>query len=411
MVITDRAPVQKLDDLFKRELVIGASASGSASVDFPAVTNAILGTKFKIVSGYPAANVVVKIAMPAGEVDGCSVYTLSGLRTQLAREYAEGKVRILAQWGMKQDPQIPDVPLMPLGKTKDDHQLFELLYARGNYGRPYMLPPGVPPERVAALRQAFAAVFKDPAFKAEVEKQKLEVDFISADEIAGLTERVMATPPSVVARIQALLPGGGAGSRCNTAISEPPTCASPSSGSAATISAAMSISRPRARVIHKALDLGVTFFDTSDVYGRRGGSETIIGEVLGARRKDIVLATKFGRPMDAEGKLQGGSRAYIMFAVEASLKRLKTDWIDLYQSHKPDPLTPIEETLRALDDLVRAGKVRAIGSSHMPAAEVREALPPRARTGLPASPAARTNTASCSAASSAICCRPWRQGA
>ncbi len=211
VVITDRAPVQKLDDLFKRELVIGASASGSASVDFPTVTNAILGTKFKIVSGYPAANVVVKIAMPAGEVDGCSVYTLSGVRTQLAREYAEGKVRILAQWGMKQDPQIPDVPLMPLGKTKEDHQLFEVLYARGNYGRPYMLPPGVPPERVAALRSAFAAVFKDPAFLADVDKQKLDVDFISADEIAGLTERVMATPPSVVARIQALLPGGGGG--------------------------------------------------------------------------------------------------------------------------------------------------------------------------------------------------------
>jgi aryl-alcohol dehydrogenase-like predicted oxidoreductase len=128
------------------------------------------------------------------------------------------------------------------------------------------------------------------------------------------------------------------------------------------------------RVIHKALDMGVTLFDTGDTYGRRGGSETIIGEVLGARRQEIVLATKFGRSMDAEGKLQGGSRAYIMFAVEASLKRLKTDRIDIYMSHKPDPLTPIEETLRALDDLVRQGKVRAIGSSHMPAAEVRDAL-------------------------------------
>jgi tripartite-type tricarboxylate transporter receptor subunit TctC len=209
VIITDRAPVQKLEDLFKRELVIGASASGSASVDFPAVTNAILGTKFKIVSGYPAANVVVKIAMPAGEVDGCSVYTLSGLRTQHTREVAQGKIRMLAQWGMKQDPRIPEVPLMPLGKTKEDHQLFELLYARSNYGRPYMLPPGVPPARVEALRKAFAAVFQDPAFKADAERQKIEVDYISAAEIAGLTERVMATPPAVVARIQALLPGGG----------------------------------------------------------------------------------------------------------------------------------------------------------------------------------------------------------
>jgi aryl-alcohol dehydrogenase-like predicted oxidoreductase len=135
------------------------------------------------------------------------------------------------------------------------------------------------------------------------------------------------------------------------------------------------VDRDTARaVVHKALDMGVTLFDTGDTYGHRGGSETIMGEVLGARRKDIVLATKFGRPMDSEGKLQGGSRSYIIFAVEASLKRLKTDWIDLYQSHKPDPLSPIEETLRALDDLVKQGKVRAIGTSHMPAAEVLDAV-------------------------------------
>jgi len=145
------------------------------------------------------------------------------------------------------------------------------------------------------------------------------------------------------------------------------------------------VDRETARaVIHKALDLGVTFFDTGDVYGRRGGSETILGEVLGARRKDVVIATKFGRPMDAEGTLQGSSRGYIMVAVEASLRRLKTDVIDVYQSHKPDPKTPIEETLRALDDLVRQGKVRAIGSSHMPAGELREALATSRKHGLAA---------------------------
>jgi tripartite-type tricarboxylate transporter receptor subunit TctC len=209
VVITDKAPVQKIEDLFKRELIIGASASGSASVDFPTVSNAILGTKFKIVSGYKAASEVVKIAMPAGEVDGISVYTLSGLRAQHAREVKEGKFRMLLQWGMKPDPQIPDVPLMPLGKTKEDYQLFEVLYARGNYGRPYMLPPGVPAERVAALRNAFAAVFKDPAFQAEVVKQGIEAAYISADEIVALTDRVMATPKSVVERIQKLIPGGG----------------------------------------------------------------------------------------------------------------------------------------------------------------------------------------------------------
>jgi aryl-alcohol dehydrogenase-like predicted oxidoreductase len=125
-------------------------------------------------------------------------------------------------------------------------------------------------------------------------------------------------------------------------------------------------------VIHKALDAGITLFDTADVYGGRGGSETVMGQILGDRRKDIVLASKFGMAMD-DGEKKGASRRYIMAAVEASLKRLKTDWLDLYQVHRHDPLTPIEETLRALDDLVRAGKVRYIGCSNFSAAQMVEA--------------------------------------
>ena len=126
-------------------------------------------------------------------------------------------------------------------------------------------------------------------------------------------------------------------------------------------------------VIHKAIDLGITLFDTSDTYGERGGSETEMGQVLGDRRKDIVLATKFGNPMDTVGVKRGGARRYIMTAVEDSLRRLRTDWIDLYQIHRPDPLTPIEETLRAMDDLVRQGKVRYIGCSNFPAWRLTEA--------------------------------------
>ena len=126
-------------------------------------------------------------------------------------------------------------------------------------------------------------------------------------------------------------------------------------------------------VVHAALDAGVTLFDTADIYGDRGGSERALGEILGARRKDIVLATKFSGPMDAEGRLKGGSRRYVMSAVAASLQRLKTDWIDLYQFHFPDPLTPVEETLRALEDLVRQGKVRYVGCSNKPAWQVVEA--------------------------------------
>jgi len=126
-------------------------------------------------------------------------------------------------------------------------------------------------------------------------------------------------------------------------------------------------------VIHRALDLGITLFDTADVYGERGGSETILGQLLGPRRNDIVLASKFGMPMDGAGKLRGASRRYIVAAVEASLKRLQTDWIDHYQIHVPDPDTPIDETMRALDDLVRAGKVRTIGCSNFQAWQVVDA--------------------------------------
>ena len=115
-------------------------------------------------------------------------------------------------------------------------------------------------------------------------------------------------------------------------------------------------------VIDAAIDAGVTLFDTADIYGsERGLSETLMGNSLGARRHEIVLATKFGMDMagangpDWEAR---GSRRYIRLAVESSLRRLKTDWIDLYQLHRPDPSTPIEETIAALDDLITEGKVR-----------------------------------------------------
>src|SRR5262249_34447648 len=128
------------------------------------------------------------------------------------------------------------------------------------------------------------------------------------------------------------------------------------------------------KVVHRALDLGITLFDTADIYGERGRSEEYLGECLGDRRKEIVLATKFGMPMDDAGIRKGASRRYILSGVEASLKRLKTDWIDLYQLHQPDPLTPIEETLRALDDLIRHSKVRYMGWSNLAPGPVVEAL-------------------------------------
>jgi aryl-alcohol dehydrogenase-like predicted oxidoreductase len=125
-------------------------------------------------------------------------------------------------------------------------------------------------------------------------------------------------------------------------------------------------------VIDAALDAGVTFFDTADVYGNGGGSEEIIGRALAGRRDRVVLATKFGHG-PGDGEVARGGRPYIRKAVEASLRRLRTDWIDLYQYHRPDGVTPLEETLGALHELVDEGTVRAIGSSNFTAAMVDEA--------------------------------------
>jgi len=119
-------------------------------------------------------------------------------------------------------------------------------------------------------------------------------------------------------------------------------------------------------VVRQALDSGITLFDTADIYGQ-GASEEMLGLALGSERENVVVATKFGMDMQgANGPDWGvrGSRRYIRKAVEASLRRLGTDWIDLYQLHRPDPQTPIEETLAALDELVREGKVRYVGSSN-----------------------------------------------
>jgi aryl-alcohol dehydrogenase (NADP+) len=134
-----------------------------------------------------------------------------------------------------------------------------------------------------------------------------------------------------------------------------------------------------ARIIHKAIDAGINVVDTADAYG---DSEEVVGKALEGRRDDVVLATKFGRPIGQDPNHQGASRRWIVAAVEGSLRRLRTDHIDLYQLHRPDPDTDIEETLAALTDLIRSGKVRAIGASQTPAADIVEAQWVAERRGL-----------------------------
>lgn len=135
------------------------------------------------------------------------------------------------------------------------------------------------------------------------------------------------------------------------------------------------------RTIHAALDAGVTFIDTADVYSQ-GRSEEVVGQAIGDRREKVVVATKCGIPLDAGPHTGGLSRRWIMQAAEDSLRRLDTDYIDLFYAHRPDPATPIEETLRAMDDLVTSGKVRYLGVSNVMAWEVARGLGISAAQGL-----------------------------
>jgi len=136
------------------------------------------------------------------------------------------------------------------------------------------------------------------------------------------------------------------------------------------------------KVIGATLDAGVNHLDTADIYGGGGKSEDFIGQCLGARRKDVVLATKFGKPMADNPADRRGARTYILSAVEASLRRLRTDWIDLLYMHEPDPGTPIEETLRATEELVKAGKVRALAGSNFSPGETGDAVEAAKRLGV-----------------------------
>ncbi|MEP0324732.1 aldo/keto reductase [Bauldia litoralis] len=136
------------------------------------------------------------------------------------------------------------------------------------------------------------------------------------------------------------------------------------------------------KVIDKALELGITHIDTADIYGGRGNSEDFIGECLEGRRDEAVLATKIGKPMSDDPPKNRGSRDYVAAAIEGSLKRLRTDRIDLLYMHEPDPGTPIEETLRALEEAIQAGKVRYLAGSNYSAGEVSDAVDTAKRIGI-----------------------------
>jgi len=199
------APVQRIEDLQTTELIVGAQAPGSTQYDFPMLANRIFGYRFKVVTGYESTP-KIHLAMERGEVHGNGATNWTTLKLLNSNWIDEKKVRVLAQWGLKKHPDLPDVPLiLDLATSEADKQALRLGIARLEYGRPFFLPPGVPAERVEALRRAFDAAMKDPALLAEAEHSKIEIDPLAGEQIADLVKQVSATPADVVARVRAAM--------------------------------------------------------------------------------------------------------------------------------------------------------------------------------------------------------------
>jgi tripartite-type tricarboxylate transporter receptor subunit TctC len=191
--------VKTVQDALKTELVVGGSGPNDTEVT-PALLNNILGTKFRIISGYPSSSSVT-LAMERGEVEGlCSSY--SSIENRNAHWLRENKINFLVQNSVRKHPDLPNVPLaLEFAKNEEDRQLIELNDARLIMGRPFMAPPDVPDDRVKALRAAFSAMVKDANFVADAKKQNLELTPVDGDDVQALLERVSKTPKAIIERM------------------------------------------------------------------------------------------------------------------------------------------------------------------------------------------------------------------
>lgn len=202
------SPVRTPKDLMTQEVVVGATAAGTTHVDYPLLARALFGLKFKLVSGYPGT-APVHIAMERGEVAGFGSNGWLALKALKSEWIAEKKIHVVMQYAMTRSPVFPDVPAIgELANNDADRQAIEMMITRLQFGRPFFLPPDVPAARVEALRRAFDATMKDPAYLAEAEKAKLDVSAMKGEEIGPLVAKVLATPPEIVARVRAALAQG-----------------------------------------------------------------------------------------------------------------------------------------------------------------------------------------------------------
>ena len=208
ILVWHTSKIRTLEEAKTREVILGGTGAGSGLVILPRAMNALLGTRFKIVSGYKSSE-DINIALQRGEVEA-RAFSLISITAQRGDWLRDKKITILAQVGAKRAHEIPDVPLVTeLARSEEDRQVFKLISAAQALGRPYLAPPGVPAERLAILRKAFGTTLRDKAFLAEAEKLQIDIDPIGADEVTQLVRETVNAPASVVAKAKAAIEAGG----------------------------------------------------------------------------------------------------------------------------------------------------------------------------------------------------------
>jgi len=201
------APAKSFADTFSKEVILGASAEGGTTRDLPAALNNLIGTKFRIVTGY-AGSKEITLAIERNEVHGACGIGWTGLPTLHPDWFAKKLIIIIVQLSMTGHPDLnkQGVPLAAsFAKTEDERKVMELIFSQGTYGRPYVMPPGVPAERVVALRKAFAETLSDPALRAEAQKLQLDLDAMSGEDLQALVGKLYGLPQSIVTRAKQAL--------------------------------------------------------------------------------------------------------------------------------------------------------------------------------------------------------------
>jgi tripartite-type tricarboxylate transporter receptor subunit TctC len=199
------APVQSLAEIAAKEVIVGAQAPGTTQYDFPVLANHVFGYKFKVITGYEST-AKIHLAMERGEIHGNGATNWTTLKVLNSDWLDQKKVGVIAQWALKRHPELGDIPLvLDLAKNDADRAALQLIVARLEYGRPFFMPPNVPAERVEAVRRAFDATMKDPAYRAEAEKMKVEIDPLTGEQVASVIGQVSRTPAETVARVRSAL--------------------------------------------------------------------------------------------------------------------------------------------------------------------------------------------------------------